>query len=428
MKTKTVTLLFGSLFVLSAWRLFLHTDSEGKNTLQVNASEQTPSAENILSGSNRGESEVINSQLEGLDKYISRTESKPSRQNKWVAENATTIIITNGTSGINSLEGDAEFRRCPQLHAHMKCRYQHSVGDTMPPSHAVIFKPFNIKENYKVPGKHHPEQKWIFYETEAPYRTWNQHRMSLDFWDSFNLSIIYTDDADIQHSRFAFQCTPDPEYKPSKERNFARENKTGNAVWMVSNCKFTSGREIYVEELQKYMDIDVYGSCGKGIQCGPFGQLNVTCVKEFISHYKFYLAFENSFCENYYTEKLTKLIGVNTIPVVMGLVNYTEVMPPGSFIDVRDYSSPKQLAEHLQYLSKNDTAYNQYIERKRSVICTELFPNKFMCRLCYYLHMHKNEMQTIPDARRLWGVKERCKSPEDFFHGIADTIISNITS
>ncbi|ELU04046.1 hypothetical protein CAPTEDRAFT_80587, partial [Capitella teleta] len=75
--------------------------------------------------------------------------------------------------------------------------------------------------------------------------------------------------------------------------------------------------------------------------------------------YKFYLAFENSFCNNYYTEKLTKLNSVDTIAVVMGLVNYSSVLTPGTFIDVRDFPSVKALTDHLKYLDNNDTAYNE---------------------------------------------------------------------
>ena len=192
---------------------------------------------------------------------------------------------------------------------------------------------------------------------------------------------------------------------------------------MVGNCHMTTGREAYVDELKKYIDVDIYGHCGKEVKCGEFGELHVDCVKEFIGQYKFYLAFENSFCDDYYTEKLTKLIGVDTIPVVMGMANYTEILTQGTFLDVRNYTSPQKLAKHLLFLSKNDVAYSQYIERKRSAKCAESFPNNYLCRVCRYLHKHRDQVQMIPDARKLWGTKERCQDREQFFTGIADTIL-----
>ncbi|ELT99121.1 hypothetical protein CAPTEDRAFT_66605, partial [Capitella teleta] len=159
---------------------------------------------------------------------------------------------------------------------------------------------------------------------------------------------------------------------------------------MVSNCQFTSGREYYVKEMQKHLDVDIYGHCGKDLVCGEFGELRVDCVKEFISKYKFYLAYENSFCDNYYTEKLTKMIDVDTIPVVMGWVNFTSVLQPGTFIDVRDFPSVKALTEYLNYLDQNDTAFNEIIERKRATKCVESYPNRYFCRLCHYLHQNKD--------------------------------------
>ncbi len=33
-------------------------------------------------------------------------------------------------------------------------------------------------------------------------------------------------------------------------------------AWFVGNCKTQSKRELYVKELQKYIDVDVYGNCG----------------------------------------------------------------------------------------------------------------------------------------------------------------------
>jgi alpha-1,3-fucosyltransferase len=41
----------------------------------------------------------------------------------------------------------------------------------------------------------------------------------------------------------------------------------------------------------------------------------------------------------------------------MGSVDYTKFAPPHSFIDVKDFSSPKQLARYLLVLSETDALY-----------------------------------------------------------------------
>ncbi|KAK7085359.1 hypothetical protein SK128_020242, partial [Halocaridina rubra] len=73
-------------------------------------------------------------------------------------------------------------------------------------------------------------------------------------------------------------------------------------AWMVSHCETASGREIYVKELKKYIPVDVYGHCGNFI-CGK-NHLDIYCYTDVLQpNYKFYLAFENSWCNDYITEK-----------------------------------------------------------------------------------------------------------------------------
>ena len=71
-------------------------------------------------------------------------------------------------------------------------------------------------------------------------------------------------------------------------------------------------------------------------------------MREVINAYKFYLSFENAYCNGYVTEKLSKYLMVYTIiPVVYGWADYSQVAPPHSVIDVRDFKSPKDLAKYL---------------------------------------------------------------------------------
>jgi len=62
----------------------------------------------------------------------------------------------------------------------------------------------------------------------------------------------------------------------------------------------------YAAELGKYIQLDIYGSCGT-LSCtrysgGSPGQ--DPCSNMLRKDYKFYLAFENSNCRDYITEKL----------------------------------------------------------------------------------------------------------------------------
>ena len=39
-------------------------------------------------------------------------------------------------------------------------------------------------------------------------------------------------------------------------------------AWLVSNCCTDSQRELYVRELQKHVPVDVFGACGRRLECG----------------------------------------------------------------------------------------------------------------------------------------------------------------
>ena len=83
------------------------------------------------------------------------------------------------------------------------------------------------------------------------------------------------------------------------ETNHA-QGKTRLVAWFVSNCNARNKRMAYVRELQKHIQVDIYGACGPN-KCSKVKQ--EVCLNLLRQHYKFYLAFENSNCQYYITEK-----------------------------------------------------------------------------------------------------------------------------
>ena len=187
------------------------------------------------------------------------------------------------------------------------------------------------------------------------------------------------------------------------------------AFWFVSNCNAFSHRQEYVEEMQKYIEIDIYGKCSnfKNSKPDPCASISsptnkTECFKNLFKSYKFYLSFENSKCDYYITEKYFKLyyseyiFDVDVIPVVRGakLNQYLDRAPSNySFIFADAFSSPKALANYLTYLDHNKTAYEEYFSWKRELIkkledketikkSVPLKPYDFLpfCELCEKLH------------------------------------------
>jgi len=165
--------------------------------------------------------------------------------------------------------------------------------------------------------------------------------------------------------------------------------KSRMVTWFVSKCKTQSRREEYATELRKHLQVQIYGRCGDHVcMKEKEGEETGKCDKIIEESY-FYLSFENSLCQDYITEKVYKVLQMNTIPVVYGGANYAKVLPPHSYIDVGDFSTPKKLAEYLNYLAGNQTAYLEYFwwkDKYNVVSDSYLFNNPFWCQLCQMLH------------------------------------------
>lgn len=82
-------------------------------------------------------------------------------------------------------------------------------------------------------------------------------------------------------------------------KNYAA-GKTKKIAWFVSNCVAKNNRLEYARELGKYIEVDIYGACGSH-SCSRANAKQ--CFELLAKTYKFYLAFENSNCRDYISEK-----------------------------------------------------------------------------------------------------------------------------
>ncbi|KAF4666505.1 hypothetical protein FOZ61_009650 [Perkinsus olseni] len=162
-----------------------------------------------------------------------------------------------------------------------------------------------------------------------------------------------------------------------------------SVLWIVSNCgtkaqgKSCGGRKAdvqscrnhYYKELISHIDIIKHGKCGMvhGQAVGGCDRNDMACFDAYVKRFRFYLAFENSKCRWYITEKLWKVYkwqvkGIPIVPIVLGAPkgDYEKLAPPGSFIHVDDFDSPRALAEYLHYLLGNHSAFAAYFEWVKS--------------------------------------------------------------
>lgn len=85
------------------------------------------------------------------------------------------------------------------------------------------------------------------------------------------------------------------------------------------------------------------------------------------SFYKFVISIENSNCYDYVTEKLVFAVNSGSIPLVAGKddkPNYARFLPKGSYINILDYRSLKELSKHLSSIASDRNLYESYMSFK----------------------------------------------------------------
>lgn len=136
--------------------------------------------------------------------------------------------------------------------------------------------------------------------------------------------------------------------------------------------------------------------------------------------YKFYLALENSLCKDYVTEKFFRFLHRDVVVIALGAANYTQFVPRDTYIDVREFRSPKDLASRLKLLEARNDMYEDYLVRKRSLRCTERYPETHQARLCRHLWDTLNTTQIANLS--IVNAHDVCLTPRAFYRGVADMI------
>ena len=177
----------------------------------------------------------------------------------------------------------------------------------------------------------------------------------------------------------------------------------------TSNCHAAgaSQRYQYIEELSKLIKVHSYGKCHKNAdepsmpedpQWPAPAQRRARKVKV-LSHYKFYLAFENLAVDDYVSEKVFEGLFAGAVPVYRGAKQISQFMPGNdSFINANDMS-PAQLAELLLRLKDDEDAYGHYMTFKNRPLPASFnevalrsytHPN-VLCRLCAFALEHRGK-------------------------------------
>ncbi|XP_052773685.1 alpha-(1,3)-fucosyltransferase fut-6-like [Mya arenaria] len=249
-----------------------------------------------------------------------------------------------------------------------------------------------------------PDQIWIFKLGESPYGRDFSEYSSPQWQNQVNWSSSLNLDSDIPHGAGFIKTRTQPIVK-DYDAIFDTKNET--ALWLVSNCRAQSKRDMYVKKLQASgLDVDIYGACGNG-------RVKEAEMEKIIPKYKFYLAFENSFCSDYITEKFFMNYNNDWILVTRGGADYRKVIPTQTYINSADFDSPQKLADYLKDLANDRDRYVNLLKEKDKYEAQYgagwLY---FLCELCHrlnYVYEYRHSYPNIADHLQ----KDRCFNPTD---------------
>jgi alpha-1,3-fucosyltransferase len=238
------------------------------------------------------------------------------------------------------------------------------------------------------------KQFWIYMNRETPTHTYVTIPDNV-----FNWSMTYKLDSDIYYPYGEVHIG---KHKDGfdKSKNYL-EGRTKFVMTVISNCHLAIHRMNLIEKLKKHCDIDIFGKCGSPcIDC--FSRIN---------QYKFYLAFENTICTDYLTEKTYRnALDKGIVPVILSGANLSNpiIIPPGSYIDASKFSTALELAEYLKKVGSDPSLYNKFFEWRNHWNIKISDVTTSSCRICQKIHMKSLINKSLPDNMS-WFSRSDCK-------------------
>ena len=318
------------------------------------------------------------------------------------------ILLYNPTFYLESrnIYNHKFFQTCPVKNCQMVYN-KHEANH----SDAVIFHLWITRQ---VPTFKRPRgQVWIMNQHEAPPE---YEKLKLPkFKNQFNWTVSYTSKADII---LPYGKTKDKPKEDLIQKNYKQiaENKTKDAVWIVSRCQSQSEREKYVSILKRYINVDILGACGKKWECGKRWQHD-DCFDILNTTYRYYLAFENALCDEYFTEKFYDNFKYDIIQVVRGghpkfrTLNISK----DAYISTSDFRNAHELGKYLKTLSSNTSEYAAMLEAKDTfqvVPFIDLFDSA-VCEICQRLNNKHHYQSVYEDAFKWVMTQQKCYKPQD---------------
>lgn len=258
---------------------------------------------------------------------------------------------------------------------------------------AVVFHIPNFREFGD--ARKYPGQLWVAWSAESSgnYPVMREP----GFMAHFDLRMTYESDAEI----WAPYVPRRPWWMETRTRPVPAKTAPAPVAMFQSSNVNLSGRDRFMRELSQEIEVHSYGRFMNNRTLDGPDRGRETKL-ETIGRYPFCIAFENSICADYVTEKLYDPLAAGTVPIYLGAPNVADFAPRHSYVDAADFSGPRDLAAYLRHLLATPDEYAGYFEWRSKPLET-----RFEARL--------DRIAELPFCRLLATVRERLASREAAF-------------
>lgn len=201
------------------------------------------------------------------------------------------------------------------------------------------------------------------------------------------------------------------------------KHKDKLVCWVMSNChNIWTNRINLAEALAKNLPekLHFWGKSGRCLSRAKNHVIYHGAIKgdktlqSEVKNCWFYLAFENSNCTDYITEKFLNSLVSYAIPIVNGWKESYKRLLPGSFIHAKDFPDVGALSKYLVNLQKNISSILEFQKWRQFVEVGGAVEerNRVLCEICRKLKAEKesnfSNQYIIPDLVKVYENKQTC--------------------
>jgi len=168
-------------------------------------------------------------------------------------------------------------------------------------------------------------------------------------------------------------------------------SKTRFCNFIYSNPQAKT-RIAFFLKLSKYKHVDSGGAVLNNLNHRPENKL------EFITPYKFTIAFENASWPGYVTEKLVEPMLVDSLPIYWGNPLIDREFNARSFVNCHDYQTLDEAVEQIIHLDQDNDAY---LDKLRQPWFTDNVKNEY-CKTDYLVPFFTRVFANKPHSQPKW--------------------------